>query len=71
MTAASPTRPTHRAFVVIKKGHAEKGRWFEIGAAGPHKDGQGYKVTLDLMPPAGAEIVIREIREGDRDAPAS
>lgn len=63
MTTSTHSRPTHRVYVVIKKPGNSKGRWIEIGAAWPHKDGQGFNLSCDTMPQAGAEIIIRKIRE--------
>ena len=55
-------RPTHRVYAVVKNDGAEKGSWFELGAAWPHKDGKGYSVKLNLIPLSeDAEIVIRAI----------
>jgi hypothetical protein len=50
--------PTHRVFSVSKKGE-KKPTWTEIGAAWPHKDGQGFNLTFTARPLEGAEIVLR------------
>jgi len=53
-------RPTHRIFSVTK--NAESGsKWTEIGAAWPHKDGQGFNLKFDAMPANGAEVVLRTV----------
>lgn len=48
--------PTHIAYHV-KKGK-EKSYWTRIGAAWMHKDGKGFNIQLDLLPPYG-EISLR------------
>jgi hypothetical protein len=59
--SSSPKRPTHRVYAVTGKG--EKKTWYEIGAAWPHADGEGFSLKLNLVPAASsdAEIVIRKI----------
>lgn len=61
-TETTKSRPTHRVYAVSKKEGAEKGRWTEIGAAWPHKDGKGFNLKLDLLPAGDSELVIREPR---------
>ncbi len=51
----STNTPSHAVFVVV--GDAKK-RWIEIGAAWPHKDGDGFNVSLDALPPSG-RLVLR------------
>ena len=54
--------PTYRAYRVEDGGQGDdtsKGRWTEIGAAWPHKDGKGFSVTLQAWPLDG-RIVLRE-----------
>jgi hypothetical protein len=62
-TEPSSKRPTHRVYaVIIKKEGGAKGAWLEIGAAWPHRDGQGYALTLDIIPRSpDAHLVIRAI----------
>jgi hypothetical protein len=65
-TESTHSRPTHRVSGVKKIGD-DKSHWTEIGAAWAHQDGKGFNVKLDLLPLAGAEIVICEPRtEGAR-----
>jgi hypothetical protein len=46
-TKPSSNRPTHRVYaVIIKKEGGAKGAWLEIGAAWPHRDGQGLRLYL-------------------------
>jgi hypothetical protein len=54
-------KPEYKAFTVkdIGKGDEKKGRWLEIGAAWPHKDGEGFDLTLDALPVDG-RIVLRK-----------
>lgn len=48
--------PTHTLFVVT--GDGEKKRWTEIGAAWPHKDGEGFSLSLEALP-ANGRLVMR------------
>ncbi|MEZ5937405.1 MAG: hypothetical protein R3C52_04215 [Hyphomonadaceae bacterium] len=48
--------PTHVLYVVT--GDGEKKRWTEIGAAWPHKNGGGFNLNLEALPPTG-KIVMR------------
>ena len=62
MSKQAPKRPTHRVYAVTERGEA-KAFWTPIGAAWPHRDGQGYNVELSCIPHANARIVIRMPRE--------
>jgi hypothetical protein len=62
MTRQPAKRPTHRVYAVTERGEA-KAFWTAIGAAWPHRDGQGYNVELSCIPHANARIVIRMARE--------
>jgi hypothetical protein len=62
MTRRTPKRPTHRVYAVTERDGA-KAFWTAIGAAWPHRDGQGYSVELSAIPHANARIVIRMARE--------
>jgi hypothetical protein len=66
MTKTTPNRPTHRVYAVTKTG--ERKYWREIGAAWPHKDGEGFGVKLELFPFAASEIVIRKPVEASKAA---
>lgn len=48
--------PSHTAYVV-REGK-ERGHWMEIGAAWPHRDNNGFDITLAALPPDG-RIVLR------------
>lgn len=62
-TATRPNRPTHRVYAVSRGAEGEKSQWMEIGAAWPHKDGQGFAVKLNRAAvDPNAEIVIRTPR---------
>jgi hypothetical protein len=51
--------PTHVLYVV--SGDGEKKRWTEIGAAWPHKDGGGFSLALEALPPSG-RLVMRPLK---------
>ena len=46
------------------EGGRENGYWTRIGAAFPHKDGKGFTVLLDLLPPDG-KVILREYEAKD------
>ena len=58
-------RPSHRALVNL--GDETQKIWREVGALWPHRDGQGFTLKLDLIPTSGREIVIRAIKDDERD----
>ena len=41
----------------------EKAPWTRIGAAWDHKDGEGFTLTLDLVPVSSGRIVLRTFEE--------
>ena len=51
------TKPTHTAYIVAepKEGSDRKATWHEIGAAWPHKNGEGF----DIVIPAGISVTGR------------
>ena len=53
-------RPTHRIYSVSKS-KSGKANWTEIGAAWPHKDGQGFGLQFMARPLDGTEIVLRAV----------
>ena len=61
MSTTSPTRPTPRIDAVTQ-GKDDKSNWLDIGAAWPHKDGDGFNLRFDQFPLGGAEIVIRKAK---------
>ncbi|MGK2959052.1 MAG: hypothetical protein ACSLFB_11775 [Acidimicrobiales bacterium] len=54
-------RPSFEAFHV-KDGPDDKSYFNRIGAAFPHKDGEGHTITLDAVPVDG-RIVLRTPKE--------
>lgn len=58
-------RPTHAIYVIQGEGKAE--RWTKIGAAWPHKDGQGLGLVLDALPTGNGRVALRVITEKDAD----
>lgn len=53
-------RPTHRLFHVTKDANG-KNLWNQIGAAWPHKDGQGFNLRLTTMARVGQDLVLRAL----------
>jgi hypothetical protein len=51
------TLPSHRIYAV--EGGPQK-FWRAIGAAWPHKDGEGFFLKLEYLPLNGAQIVLRK-----------
>lgn len=60
MPATGSKSPTHIAYQV-REGQ-QKGYWTRIGAAWPHKDGNGFSIQLDCLPLDG-KITIRNASE--------
>ena len=56
----SGAKPTHRLYSVI--GEGKNARWTEIGAAWPHRDGEGFSLTYTAIPLNG-QIVMRPITD--------
>lgn len=42
------SKPTHKAYVVQepREGSDRKGRWLEVGAVWPHRNGSGFDVVI-------------------------
>lgn len=57
----SNTRPSHFAYQV-RQGDDGKGHFNRIGAAFPHKDGQGFNLALSAMPFDG-KVTLRTPKE--------
>jgi len=57
-TNTPKNRPTHRVYSVTPDSEGNS-KWTEIGAAWPHKDGQGFNLKLTALPAAGAGMVLR------------
>jgi hypothetical protein len=71
MTTTASNRPTHRLYAVAKKPNGENGKWAEIGAAWPHKDGNGFNLRVNYLPLNGAELVLRIPAEKTEADPAA
>jgi len=54
-------KPTHEVFAV-KNGTEGKAFWTKIGAAWPHKDGQGFSLKFAFYPADGQAIQLRVIK---------
>lgn len=52
-------RPTHAVYVV--EGEGDKAFWIKIGAAWPHDDGEGFRITLTALPVNG-QITLRKVK---------
>jgi hypothetical protein len=59
-------RPAYLAYSVELKaeGQTDKPRWTPIGAVWPHKDNEGYDITLDALP-IGNRITLRVPKDKD------
>lgn len=63
MSNRSSNAPTHEIFAVQRGDDKQaKARWQKIGAAWPHKDGEGFNLKLEYLPLNGAEMVIRKYK---------
>lgn len=65
MSTTQGKRPTHRALYEVKGRDDKRIRDIEIGAGWTHKDGKGFSIKLEVAPPAGAFISIREINRSN------
>jgi hypothetical protein len=54
-------QPTYRAFTIVKR-EEQNDFWTPIGAAFPHKDGNGFNIMLAALPISG-KIVLRPTKE--------
>ncbi|HLH93940.1 MAG TPA: hypothetical protein VKW08_02370 [Xanthobacteraceae bacterium] len=52
------TLPSHRVYAVTQDGKQKY--WRAIGAAWPHRDGEGFFLKLDYLPLNDAQIVVRK-----------
>lgn len=50
-------KPAYTAYIVPDR---EDAPWIPVGAVWQHKDGEGYSIRLDLMPPAGTRLILRK-----------
>jgi hypothetical protein len=58
-------RPTHNVYVI--QGEGKKEHWTKIGAAWPHKDGQGFSLMLDALPAGNGRMALRLKTEKDAE----
>lgn len=58
--AKTGPKPTHELFAV--KDTADKAIWTRIGAAWPHKDGNGFSLKFDFYPADGQAIQLRTVK---------
>ena len=65
-------QPTHFVYQVreIAHGDNEEKRdfWTKIGAAWPHKDGDGFSIAVDLVPLTGRIVLRKRPEEDERPA---
>jgi hypothetical protein len=63
-SSTKKNRPAYRIYAINKKA-GRKPQWTTIGAAWPHKDGQGFALDYYAKPLEGAEIVLRAVSDED------
>lgn len=61
-TVTASKSPSHAVYHVRDR-EGDKGFFTRIGAAWPHKDGNGFNVLLELLPP-DCRLTLRVITEG-------
>ncbi len=62
---SSAKRPSHFAYQV-REGQEGKSYFNKVGAAFPHKDGQGFNIVLDAVPVDG-KVTLRTPQERVQD----
>jgi hypothetical protein len=62
MTTRTSNKPTHKLYAITKSANTDKGLWQEIGAAWEHRDRDGFKVKLLLLPLVSQDIAIRKVK---------
>jgi len=60
--STSSKAPSHIVYQVRDRGEGQPGFFTRIGAAWPHKDGQGFNIQLDCVPLDG-RITLRVASE--------
>lgn len=63
------SKPTHKAYVV-NEGKDGKSYWREIGAVWPHKNGNGFDITIYEGIAISGRIVCTEPKEKEAAPPA-
>jgi len=61
-------KPAFAAYAVTGRGHDQDDWWTPVGAAFPHKDGEGYNIVLQAIPLDG-KIALRPRRRKTRTTP--
>lgn len=66
------SKPSHIAYVVAdpKEGSDRKAIWREVGAAWPHKNGNGFDLVIHDQLTVSGRIVITERKEKAEPAAA-
>lgn len=54
-------KPAYLAYVVAENGDKRKNpdNWTKIGAAFPHRDGNGFNIVLEALPVSGRVVLRR------------
>jgi hypothetical protein len=64
-------KPTHIIYAVLKT-EGRDDRWQALGALWPHADGNGYNLSLPIVPrDPNVELVIRKAKPKAEHAPAA
>ena len=64
---ANSRQPAFRAYTVIKR-EGQDDFWLPLGAAFPHKDGDGFNLVLQALPIDG-KIVLRVPKDEEKREP--
>lgn len=59
MTTENKNRPSHGVYIV--EGEGDNAYWTKVGAAWPHKDGDGFNIQLTALPIDG-RVSIRKLK---------
>ena len=67
------SKPTHKAYLVqeAKEGSERKGRWLEVGAVWPHRNGSGFDVVIPVGLAVSGRLVCVPPKPSDEEAPAA
>lgn len=58
-TESNHNRPTHGVYII--EGEGDDAYWNKVGAAWPHKDGDGFNITLTALPLDG-RLSVRKLK---------
>ncbi len=53
----STNKPTYLVYAVKNRGRNQKAIWTRIGAAWPHKGGNGFSIELEALPVDGRLVL--------------